>query len=541
MKWTQIAYLSVFLFWPISAVADFRDGADAFILGDYKKAFSEFMPLAKQGDNRAQAGIGRMYYRGDGVSQDYLEAARWFKKSSKGGNAIAQYDLGVMYDKGIGVPQDYRLAIKWWTEAAKQNHSSAQFNLGLAYAKGEDVTQDYIAAYKWANMASVVGSPNAKKLLEILKTRMTSEQLAEGQRLSEELIKKARVADTLAPKINIAASIKVDTDRPTITGTVTAHNSIVQVLVDGTATNFSDNTFSFTPFVPARGSKVIIKVVDEWGNSSAKVVSLTREFSQASSVGLDPLDPTTFFVKNNPNAVALIIGIEDYKRTPSAPYADNDAALFADYARSKLGVPSNNIKLLINDSAGFVDILEAVSDWLPSATRAGLSDVYVFFAGHGLSSSGGEDVFLLPHNGSAKLLEQTALQRSELFDAIARAKPRSVTAFLDTCYSGTTRTDEMLVAQRGVRIVPKEQLIPVGFTVFSAAGMKQTASMLPEAEHGLFSYWLMKGMEGDADSNGDRLITAGELHDYTLANVSRLQRNQTPELQGDAERVLVRW
>jgi hypothetical protein len=355
------------------------------------------------------------------------------------------------------------------------------------------------------------------------------------------VIKQEIATDVTPPTINIEASIQVDTDSPTISGTVSDESNVVQVLVNGTAANFRNNSFTFTRYVPASGTKVTIKVVDEWGNVAAKVVTITREIAQITPVRFDPLDPTTFSVKSNPNAVALIIGIADYKRTPSAQYADNDATIFADYARRKLGVSSNNIKVLTNDSAGFIDILEAVSDWLPNATRAGRTDVYVFFAGHGLSSSDGQDVFLLPYNGSAKLLGQTALRRSELFDTIAEAKPRSVTVFLDTCYSGTTRTDEMLVAQRGVRIVPKEQLIPVGFTVFSAAGMKQTASMLPEAEHGLFSYWLMKGMEGDADSNGDRVITAGELHDYALANVSRLQRSQTPELQGDAERVLVRW
>ena len=78
-------------------------------------------------------------------------------------------------------------------------------------------------------------------------------------------------------------------------------------------------------------------------------------------------------------------------------------------------------------------------------------------------------------------------------------------------------------------------------TVFSAAGMKQTVKTLAEAQHGLFSYYLMKGIEGPADGDKDKKITAGELHQYVLANVSRLQQNQTPELQGDAKKVLVRW
>ena len=113
--------------------------------------------------------------------------------------------------------------------------------------------------------------------------------------------------------------------------------------------------------------------------------------------------------------------------------------------------------------------------------------------------------------------------------------------FLDTCYSGSSRNEEVLLAQRGIVIEPIKQSIPSNFTVFSAAGMKQTAKMLDDAKHGLFSYYLMKGMEGDADTNKDRKITSGELHKYVLANVSRMQRNQTPELQGDRLRVLVQW
>ena len=69
-----------------------------------------------------------------------------------------------------------------------------------------------------------------------------------------------------------------------------------------------------------------------------------------------------------------------------------------------------------------------------------------------------------------------------------------------------------------------------------------SAKPLEEAKHGMFSYFLMKGMEGEADSNQDNKITAGELHSYVQQNVvQQSSGSQTPELQGDAERVLVRF
>ena len=58
----------------------------------------------------------------------------------------------------------------------------------------------------------------------------------------------------------------------------------------------------------------------------------------------------------------------------------------------------------------------------------------------------------------------------------------------------------------------------------------------------MFSYFLLKGMEGEAGANNDNEITAGELHSYVQTNViQQSSGSQTPELQGDADRVLVRF
>ena len=245
----------------------------------------------------------------------------------------------------------------------------------------------------------------------------------------------------------------------------------------------------------------------------------------------------------NKDALALIIGVDGYENTPArAIYADSDAKVFADYASEKLGIPSNRIKTLVNNVADEKGMLLAVKDWLARASKQGKSDVYVFFAGHGLASDNGEKMYLLPYDGSPRLLDDTAILRDRLFSDIASANPRSVTVFLDTCYSGTTRGTDMLIASRPIAIKALKQSVPDNFTVFTAAAGDQTAKPLEEAKHGMFSYFLMKGMEGEADKNGDNKITAGELHSYVQQNVvQQSSGSQTPELQGDAERVLVRF
>jgi uncharacterized caspase-like protein len=100
----------------------------------------------------------------------------------------------------------------------------------------------------------------------------------------------------------------------------------------------------------------------------------------------------------------------------------------------------------------------------------------------------------------------------------------------------------MLIASRPIAIRALEQSIPDNFTVMTAAAGDQTAKPLIEAKHGMFSYFLMKGMEGEADANKNNEITAGELHSYVQTNViQQSSGSQTPELQGDADRVLVRF
>ena len=65
----------------------------------------------------------------------------------------------------------------------------------------------------------------------------------------------------------------------------------------------------------------------------------------------------------------------------------------------------------------------------------------------------------------------------------------------------------------------------------------------PELQHGICSYYLMVGMEGDEDANRDGKITLGEMQSYLSENVSRhaamMSRKKEPQLIGDVNRILV--
>ena len=230
----------------------------------------------------------------------------------------------------------------------------------------------------------------------------------------------------------------------------------------------------------------------------------------------------------------------------NAKFADRDAIYFTDFSNNVLGINQENIKTLSNTKANQTDIKKAIKIWLKGYSIIDQSDIFIFYAGHGLASTDGKELYLLPHDGEPRLLEDTALLRSEIFETVKSMQPKSVTVFLDACYSGQTREKDMILADaRPISIVPVESDVPENFTVFSASSGSEISGSLPEADHGLFSYFLMKGLEGDADANNDKKITNGELHSYVRSNVTRqavrLGREQTPQVQGDENRVLVEF
>ena len=106
------------------------------------------------------------------------------------GDAGAQHDLGVMYAYGGGGPQDYAEAMRWYRLAAEQGMAEAQYNLGRMYFLGQGVPEDYVQAHKWINPAAsrLTGEDreNAVRTRDTVADQMTSDQVAEAQRLARE-------------------------------------------------------------------------------------------------------------------------------------------------------------------------------------------------------------------------------------------------------------------------------------------------------------------------------------------------------------------
>jgi hypothetical protein len=286
------------------------------------------------------------------------------------------------------------------------------------------------------------------------------------------------------------------------------------------------------------------KVAVATGSSSAPVSYHTRP-SEAQQA-LAPLLPRRLIGAKRNGDLALIVGIDRYGRLPRADFAENDAARFAEYAVNALGVDPSKVKLLRGDQATRNDVVKALATWAKAEMMQGGSTVHVFFSGHGLASSDGKDVFLMPFDGDPTVLKESGIRREEIIARLSEAGAKDVVMVLDTCFSGGTRTGQTLMAYaRPIAISPTAGAFPRNATVLSAASGAQLSSGLPAAKHGALSYFVMKGLEGEADANGDRRITAAELHAYVKDRVSkeavRQGRDQIPELSGDGGKVLVEW
>ena len=524
--------------------APIDDASAAYKRSDYAQALILYKGLAAQGNARAQITLGFMYDKGQGVPQNYQEALKWIRLAAAQGNALGQNNLGSMYYNGLGIAQDYQTAVKWFKLAAMQGDALGQTNLGWMYQNGNGVTQDYQEALKWYRLAAAQRQESA--IVNLKSPEMVAAAQNSTTEQSQYTATKPNKGKSPPPRLTLNSSTPKADGSIELSGQVISDASISDISINGRSLEISlskDNSFKVTRRLPVGVTNYRFVVTDEFGQKTDATVTVERAAAEYVEQ-VTPLDPRKIKANTNPNAVALIIGVESYSNLPPAQYAGSDAIHFYDYATQALGVSANKIKLLTDTRAKRSDLLITMKGWMKTEVVNDKTDVYIFFAGHGLASADGNKTYLLPADGHQDLLDETSILRDDLIASAKGAK--TITLFLDTCYSGGTRTTEVLLADaRPIAIVPDMKALPSNVTVLAAASGSQLSSTYEAAQQGLFSYWLMKGLEGDADANKDKKITTGELHEYVARQVGpmaqRRNRQQDPQLMGDSTRVLVSY
>jgi hypothetical protein len=259
---------------------------------------------------------------------------------------------------------------------------------------------------------------------------------------------------------------------------------------------------------------------------------------------------------NNPNAVAVVIGVEQYSRIPAAPYAANDAEIMRRYFENRFGIDRNRILFYTNDKVNGIFFKKMfdpekgeLRDVIGNASKE--TDLFVFYSGHGIPNKNADQTFLFPSDGDIRFLEDYGYPITTFYENLNKLNTRSVTVILDACFSGASRgsgmyKEENLIAAKGIKLkVTKPWTAYKNFTVINSSSGEETSLGNDQTETGLFTYYFAAGLRGEADKNKNGEITLGELKEYVEANMiphsRRISGTQTPEFYGDPNRVLVKY
>lgn len=272
-----------------------------------------------------------------------------------------------------------------------------------------------------------------------------------------------------------------------------------------------------------------------------RTISLTLDQSFASTKlstknfvdgrGFDMATGTSDVDKDIPTAnrtqdktFALIIANENYEEVDPVPFASNDGAIFKTYCQQTLGIPEDNIHIISDATLGK---MRRQTEWLQEAMEAYRGDarVILYYAGHGIPDEKNKTAYLLPVDGFGRDVK-TAYPLDELYASLAKLPSKSVTVFLDACFSGAKREGSMLTSARGVAIKVKQSAPEGNLVVFSASQGDETAYPYDDQQHGMFTYYLLKKLKESANN-----LTLGELADYVTEQVMQQSMKQNGKMQ----------
>jgi uncharacterized caspase-like protein len=237
------------------------------------------------------------------------------------------------------------------------------------------------------------------------------------------------------------------------------------------------------------------------------------------------------------DARAVVIGINTYQdtRIRNLNFARADAeAVHAVLTNPEWGrFKPEHVTLLVDDAASQVGIKVAIETQL--ANRARPDDtVFVYYAGHGAPVSdlrgnedGYSDKYLVPADARADALRSTGISMDEINRWFGWIRARQVVFFFDSCYSGGAggRSFEVPgLSTRAATLVSDEyprEWGEEGRYIITACGAGQVSIEDDDLKQGIFTHYLLEGLQGKADADGDGLVTLDELFRYVSREVKQ--------------------
>lgn len=254
-------------------------------------------------------------------------------------------------------------------------------------------------------------------------------------------------------------------------------------------------------------------------------------------------------VEKKRNVWAVIIGVNSYPHVRQLKYAVNDAMAFCNHLVEYNQVPKENVVLLLDEEANLTRLRSALG--IHMKNKASKEDmVIIYFAGHGATErdstspdGDGLEKYLLPYDVDPKELYATAMPMEEISRLFSRIRSDRLVFIVDTCYSGASggRTISVADIRAGISDGFLDRITGgKGKIILTASAANEVSAESDELQHGIFTHFLIKGLQGEADSDGDGLITVDEVYTYVSKQVPQAtNQEQHPVKKGIVEGPLV--
>jgi tetratricopeptide (TPR) repeat protein len=258
-----------------------------------------------------------------------------------------------------------------------------------------------------------------------------------------------------------------------------------------------------------------------------------------SQEALSQVTPVKTDSARGPQTFAMILGISTYKYIRPLTYADKDAELFRDYLKSSGGgkLPDVNIYCLLNEEAKAANFWVKGMAWLKAKQLKKGDRLFIYLAGHGDAIDQDEYFFLTydcnPAGDKNNYIVTGNIQLFNLKSRIADMSDRGVEVIfvMDACRSNELPGGKE--GQQALNAAISEKKAGEIIMLATGAGQESLEDASIGTGHGLFTYYLVDGLSGLADSTGDNNVNLGEIQLYVDKNVpsiaqQRFKRKQTP-------------
>ncbi len=262
---------------------------------------------------------------------------------------------------------------------------------------------------------------------------------------------------------------------------------------------------------------------------------LSKEAYPTIKSDVDELPPMK--AKPNKNAYAIVIGIEQYRqKLPKADYAVSDALLVINYLSKVMGYPEENIVTLTNEHATKGDFEKYFEQWLVNHVEKD-STIFIYYSGHGAPNPKTGDAYLVPYDGDPSFIAQTGYPLKKLYDVLGELPAKEIIVVLDSCFSGGGGRSVLAKGAKPLVVTINTPNIKKNIAVMTASSGDQISSAYEEQGHGLFTYFMLRGIKNEDVVRQDGSIKMDDLFGYIKPQVERIARKQfnneqTPQLIG---------